>query len=112
MMDKEHFNTLELLKNKNNDFYYHGHNRVYQYFLTIIVALISLKIILLFVSKKNAFKYYSIMFLAVLIIQVINSYLIYLLNNYSIFSLFHYYFINLTLLSIFCYMTLKHNENK
>ncbi len=111
MMDKEHFNTFELLKNKSNDFYYHGHNRVYQYFLIIIVALVSLKIILLFISKKNAFKYYGLTFLALLIIQVINSYLIYLLNNYSIFNLFYYYFINLTLLSFFCYMILKHNEN-
>ena len=32
MLDKEHFNTLELLKNEDKEFYYHGHNRIYQYF--------------------------------------------------------------------------------
>ena len=37
MMDKEHFNTLELLKNDNKEFYYHGHNRIYQYLLTLII---------------------------------------------------------------------------
>ena len=36
MMDKEHFNTLELLKNDDKEFYYHGHNRIYQYFLTFV----------------------------------------------------------------------------
>ena len=39
MMDKEHFNTLELLKNDDKEFYYHGHNRIYQYFLTLIIII-------------------------------------------------------------------------
>ena len=43
--DKEHFNTFELLKKDDNEFYYHGHNRIYQYFLMLIIILISFKIL-------------------------------------------------------------------
>ena len=60
MMDKEHFNTLELLKNDDKEFYYHGHNRIYQYILTLVIIIIShLKFFLLYLKKKNVFKYYS-----------------------------------------------------
>ena len=40
MKDKEHFNTLQLLKNDNKEFYYHGHNRIYQYILTFSKELV------------------------------------------------------------------------
>ncbi len=114
MMDKEHFNTLELLEKKNIDFefYYHGHNRIYQYFLIIVVALASFKILLLFFSKKNIFKYYGFLFVVLLLIQVINSYLIFLLNNNTNFNLYYYYIINFIVLLIFCYFIFfKLNEN-
>ena len=114
MMDKEHFNTFQLLGKNNidNEFYYHGHNRIYQYFLTIVIALISFKIILLFYSKKNIFKYYGFLFLVLLFIQVINSYLIFLLNNYNNFNLFYYYIVNCIVLLTFCYFIFfKLNEN-
>ena len=81
IMDKEHFNTLQLLEKEDIDFYHHAHNRIYQYFLVLVIALASFKIILLYFSKKNIFKYYAFLFLIVLFIQVINSYLIFLLNN-------------------------------
>ena len=32
MYDKEHFNTYELLNKNDKEFYFHGHNRIYQYF--------------------------------------------------------------------------------
>ena len=44
MMDKEHFNTLELLINEEKEFYFHGHNRIYQYILTFMIIILSLKI--------------------------------------------------------------------
>ena len=109
--DKEHFNTIQLLENKDLEFFFHGHNRIYQYFLIIVIAIISFKIIFLYVSKKNILKYYCLLFLLVLCIQVINSFLIFLLNNNNNFNLFYYYFINLTLLIIFCYTSLRYNEN-
>ena len=111
MMDKEHFNTLELLNNDNKEFYYHGHNRIYQYLVTLIIILISYKIFFHYVSKKSVFKYYAIVFLFVLVIQVLNSYLLYLLNNNNLFNLYFYYFINLIMLSIFSYLILNFNEN-
>ena len=37
LMDKEHYNTLELIKHENKEFINHGHNRIYQYILTIII---------------------------------------------------------------------------
>ena len=111
MMDKEHFNTLELLKNDNKEFYYHGHNRIYQYLLTLIIILVSYKIFFHYISKKSVFKYYAIVFLGVLVIQVLNSYLLYLLNNNNLFNLYFYYFINLIMLSIFSYLILNFNEN-
>ena len=33
MYDKEHFNTFELINTDDKEFYYHGQNRIYQYFL-------------------------------------------------------------------------------
>ncbi len=111
MMDKEHFNTLQLLEKEDIDFYHHAHNRIYQYFLVLVIALASFKIILLYFSKKNIFKYYAFLFLIVLFIQVINSYLIFLLNNNSNFHLSYYYFINFTILSFFCYFMFKLNDN-
>ena len=111
MMDKEHFNTLQLLEKEDIDFYHHAHNRIYQYFLVLVIALASFKIILLYYSKKNIFKYYAFLFLIVLFIQVINSYLIFLLNNNSNFSLFYYYILNFTILSFFCYFMFKVNDN-
>ena len=111
MMDKEHYSTLQLLGQKDNKFFYHGHNRIYQYLLTIIVALISLKIIFLYLSKKNIFKYYIFIFLTLLLTQVINSFLIFQLNNNINFSLYYYYFINFSILLIFCYLIFKINEN-
>ena len=55
MMDKEHFNTLELLKNDDKEFYYHGHNRIYQYFLTFVIIIISFKIFFILCFKKKIF---------------------------------------------------------
>ena len=32
LFDKEHFNTLELLNHDDKEFYFQGHNRIFQYF--------------------------------------------------------------------------------
>ena len=81
MYDKEHFNTFELLNNEDKEFYYQGHNRIYQYFLILSIVVISLKVFFIFLSKKNVFKYYFFIFISILFLQVINSYMIFLLNN-------------------------------
>ena len=78
MMDREHYNTFELLKNDDKEFYYHGHNRIYHYILTLGLIICSFKIFFNFVSKKSALRYHTIIFFIVLLIQVINSYLLFL----------------------------------
>ena len=111
MLDKEHFNTIRLLNEGDKEFYIHGHNRIYQYFLTFIILIISFKIFFIYASKKNVFKYYTFLFISVLLMQVVNSYLIYLLNKSSYFNLNYYYLINFLILLLFSFVTLRFNEN-
>ena len=111
MMDREHFNTLELLKNNDKEFYNHGHNRIYQYILTLVLIITSFKIFFNYASKKNNFKFHFIIFFIVLAIQVINSFLLFLLNNNTNFNLYFYYLINLLILFLFTYLIFNANEN-
>ncbi len=111
MMDKEHFNTLELLNIEDKELYYHGHNRIYQCILTLLIILISYKIFFFYVPKKSILKYYLILFLCVLLMQVINSYLVFLLNNNNYMNLYYYYSINIFVLFCFSYFVFKLNEN-
>ena len=110
MYDKEHFNTYELLNKSNKEFYYQGHNRVYQYFLILIIAVISFRVLFINAQKKNIFKYYSYTFIGVLLLQVLNSYMIFLLNNNSL-NLYVYYATNILILSFFSFLMFKLNEN-
>ena len=110
MFDKEHFNTLQLLYADDKEFYYHGHDRIYQYFLVLVILLISFKVFFVFVSKKNVFKYYLFIFICILLLQVINSYMVFLLNNENL-NLYFYYIFNVILLSFFSYFIIKYNEN-
>jgi len=100
LMDKEHYNTLELINHKNKEFINHGHNRIYQYILTIIIIYLSFKIIFLYEPKKNLIKKFGIIFIFLLIIQILNSYSIYLMNNKNIITMYYYLF-NLIILSFF-----------
>ena len=111
MFDKEHFNTLELLKHEDKEFYLHGHNRLYQYILTLFIVIISFKVIFLHIPKKNNFIFYLFIFLSLLMLQVLNSYLIFLLNNKSNLLINYYYLINFFMLSIFSFFIFKYNEN-
>ena len=104
-LDKEHFNTYNLLKIEDKEFYFQGHNRIYQYFLMLVIILISFKIFFLYLNKKKVFIYYGLIFLIVLILQVINSYLIFLLNKNENF------FIHFFILLFTTYIVFKFNEN-
>ena len=110
MYDKEHFNTFELLKSDDKEFYYQGHNRIYQYLFIIMTVIISFKIFFVYVSKKSIFKYYSFIFIGILILQVINSYMVFLLNNNN-FNLLFFYLINFLLILFFCFTIFYLNEN-
>ena len=107
LMDKDHYNTLELISHSEKEFRNHGHNRVFQYFFLIVVSLVSLKIIFYYVNKKNNIVNFTIIFLLILLIQILNSYLIYLLNNFNQFSIAYFYFINFIFLISTYYITNK-----
>ena len=62
LMDKDHYNTFELISHPENEFRNHGHNKIYQYFLLILSGLISLKIIFFYVNKKNNLLNFSFIF--------------------------------------------------
>ena len=110
MHDKEHFNTLELLKASDKEFFYQGHNRIYQYFLIFVIIIISFKVFFIYAPKKNVFKYYAFIFFGVLILQLVNSYMVFLLNNNNL-NLIFYYLINLLfIISFFC-IIFRLNEN-
>ena len=94
MMDKEHFNTLQLLNHKDLKFVSHGHNKVFQYIILLIIILISFKIILFYEPKKNLLRKFSVIFILLLFIQIINSYSVYQINNNNLQIVF-YYLINL-----------------
>ena len=107
LMDKDHYNTFELIKHSENEFRNHGHNKIYQYFFLILTGLISLKIIFYYVNKKNNLINFSLIFLLILSIQVLNIYLIYLLDNFNSFSLLYFYAINFIFLISTYFFTYK-----
>jgi len=100
LMDKDHYSTLELIYHSEKEFRNHGHNKIFQYFFLFLVSLISFKIIFFYINKKNNLLYFSLIFLLILLVQVINSYLIYLLDNFISFKLIYFYFINIIFLSL------------
>ena len=93
-MDKDHYNTLELISHPEKEFRNHGHNKVFQYFFLIIIGLISFKIIFFYVNKMNNLFRFSMIFFLILLVQVLNSYLIYLLDNFNSFNLIYFYSLN------------------
>ena len=94
LMDKDHYNTFELISHPEKEFNNYGHNKVFQYFFLIIAGLISFKIIFFYANKTNNLIRFSIIFFLILLVQVLNSYLIYLLDNFNSFSLIYFYSIN------------------
>ena len=106
LLDKDHYNTFELIFHPEKDFRNHGHNKIFQYFFLIIVGLISLKIIFYYVNKTNNLMRFSLIFFLILSVQILNAYLIYLLDNFNSFSLIYFYSINFIFL-ILTYFTAK-----
>ena len=94
LLDKDHFNTKELISHPEKEFRNHGHNRIFQYFFLLLVGMISLKIIFLYVNKRNNLLHFSFIFFLILLVQVLNSYLLYLLDNFNSFSVLYFYLIN------------------
>ena len=98
LMDKDHFNTFELISHPKKDFRNYGHNKIFQYFFLLIIGLISLKIIFFYANKMSHLLRFSLIFFLILLAQILNSYFIYLLDNFSSFSLIYFYLINLIFL--------------
>ena len=94
LMDKEHYNTLQLISHEEKDFINHGHNKIYQYFLTLIVIFFSSKVILFYKNNQNILIYFFYFFLFFIFLFTFNNYLIYMLNNTSYFQTYYYYILN------------------
>ncbi len=107
LMDKDHYNTFELISHPEKEFRNHGHNKIFQYFFLIVVGLISLKIIFFYVNKMNNLSRFGFIFFVILLAQILNSYLIYLLDNAHIFSIVYYYIFNFTLLLAIYFLARK-----
>ena len=106
LYDKEHFNTLDLISHSDLEFKNHGHNRLFLYFLTFFIILISLKIIFLYKERKIMINLFSYIFILLLITQIINSYLVFLLNSDNI-NVISYYLFNIINLSILSFLILR-----
>ena len=94
LMDKDHYNTFELIYHPNKDFKNHGHNKIFQYFFLILVSFISFKVIFFYINKMNHLFRFVFVFSIILLVQILNTYLIYLLDNFSTFNLLYFYCIN------------------
>ena len=104
LMDKDHYNTLELIYHSEKEFRNHGHNKIFQYFFLVLVGFISFKIIFFYLNKKNNLLHFSLVFLLILFAQIINSYLVYLLDNFDSFNLIYFYLINFIFLAMIYFL--------
>ena len=107
LLDKDHFNTFELISHPEDEFRNHGHNKIFNYFFLIFIGLISLKIIFFHENKKNNYSKFSFIFLLIILVQILNSYLIYLLDNFNSFKLLYFYSINFIFLISTFFLTNK-----
>jgi len=107
LLDKDHYNTFELISHPEKDFRNHGHNKIFHYFFLILIGLISLKIIFFYENKKNNYSKFSFIFLLIIFVQILNSYLIYLINSKMFFNLNLYYVIMLIFSSFILYYTFR-----
>ena len=107
LFDKDHFNTLELINHKEKDFKNHGHNSIFQYFYILATILVSFKIIFFYKNKNNNNLKFIIIFALFLSVQIINSYLLFVLNNSDVFLIKFYYLINIATLFIYYFFSKK-----
>ena len=107
--DKEHFNTYELINHEERGFIGHGYNRVFQYFINICILVLSLKIIFMYKFKKMLINNFIFIFTLLLILQIFNSYLIYLFNNNYLETISYFVFslLSLIIFILIAYRILK-----
>ena len=106
LLDKDHFNTLNLITSNQKDFRSEGHKRIVQYFIFILVIIFSNKII--FKKTSTKIKDYSniTMFGFLISLYLINSYLVYELNKENI-NLYVFYFSSFLSIFLFILYMLK-----
>ena len=104
--DKEHFNTFELINHEEKEFIGHGYNRIFQYFVNLSILVLSLKIIFMYKFKKILINQFIYIFTLLLILQIFNSYLLYLFNN-NYFETVIFFLLNFLNLSLFVLVTLR-----
>ena len=104
--DKEHYNTFELFNHNEREFIGHGYNRIFQYFVNLCILVLSLKVIFMYRFKKVLINNFIFIFTFLLIMQIFNSYLIYLFNN-NYFETIAYFVLSLLNLLIFILIALR-----
>ena len=106
LLDKEHFNTLELLENNQKDYRSEGHKRIVQYLIFLVLIFLSNKIIYKNINKKLRDFKNIFLFIFLILIYLLNSFLIYELNSENI-NLFIYYLLSILGLFLFGIYILK-----
>lgn len=112
LLDKEHFNTIQLLKNTEKDFKNYGHSRIVQYLIFISLILLSNNII--FKNHDRNSKDYKkvILFINLIFLYLLNSYLLYELNGGNI-TIYTFYIINIFgLLGLLYLYVLRYYDSK
>lgn len=111
LLDKEHYNTMELIKSDQIDFVNHGHNRVIYYLFFLVILISSSRIIYRNRISKTKDYINLILFILLLTVYIINSFLLYQLNIQNI-TLIQFYLFNSLSLSIFLLYVFRSYENK
>ena len=106
--DKEHYNTTQLLNNTDHKLINHGHNRIIHYLL-IITLLINSNTIVFKNYNYNKIKN-TFLFILIICFYLINSFLLYNLNQYLI-NISFYYSVNIISLIIISYIFKKLNDS-
>ena len=106
LLDKEHFNTLELLESNQKDYKSEGHKRIVQYLIFLVLIFLSNKIIYKNINKKMRDFKNIFLFMFLILIYLLNSFLIYELNSENI-NLFIYYLLSILGLFLFGIYILK-----
>ena len=111
LLDKDHFNTLELLNSLKKDFIHQGHNKIFQYELAILVLLIAYHILFNQISKANLRFLNIIIFSSFIAAYLLCSYLLFLLNKNNL-ELKYFYIINSSYLFLIYIFSKKYYANK
>lgn len=107
-LDKDHYNTYQLLNSDNLNFKNYGHTKILYHFLMLIIFANMSKFIYITKFKNQILKSNIYLFTFCILIYLVNSYLLQQLNLENI-TLIIYYLANLISLGAFHILIQKYN---